>query len=266
MKNLTFYNGLLLVVFLGMSACVDIENGFFGDAVEGNGKVIEASRSVGEFSKISVSEGINAFIVMGEEENIKIEADENLEELIVVEVKGDWLKVHLKNQVKSYKKLDVYITADDLEAIKSSSSADVMVESDIEAESFSAKASSAGSLSMQALNVNELDGSASSSGKIYINDLTTKKADLDASSAGNIKVNGGTIEIFEGKASSSGDLSMSVVQAQKCFAKASSGGDIWITVNETLEGKASSGGSIKYSGSPQVDKMETSSGGSISKE
>lgn len=266
MKNLTFYNGLLLVIFLGMSACVDIENGFLGKAVEGNGKVIEASRSVGEFSKISVSEGINAFVVMGEKESIKIEADENLEELIVIEVKGDWLKVHLKNAVKNYKKLDVYITADDLEAVKSSSSANVTIENDVEAERFSANASSAGSLSIKELNVNELDGNASSSGKIYINDLTAKKADLDASSAGNIKIEGGTIEVFDGEASSSGDLSMPMVQAEKCSARASSGGYIGVTVNETLEGKASSGGSIKYSGSPKVDKKETSSGGSISEQ
>lgn len=266
MKKLTFYYGILLVVVLGMSACADIENGLLSNAIEGNGKVIEAERSTSEFSKVSVSEGINAFITMGTEENIKIEADENLEELIIIEVKGDWLKIHLKNEVKNYKKLDVYITADDLEAVKSSSSANVMIESNIETDNFSLNASSASHLSLKDLNVTELKGNASSSGKIHINDLTAKKADLDVSSAGNIEVNTGVIEGFDGEASSSGGLSMKVVQTEKCKVNASSGGRILVAVIEILEAKASSGGSVKYWGSPQVDKNSTSSGGSIVKQ
>lgn len=260
MKHLKSITFLLFIAFT-MTSCLDL----LTETVEGSGTVAKKSDyDVEGFSKVSIATGINAYIKMGDKEDILVEADDNLLELIKVEVKGDKLSVYLNENVKNYKKMDVYITAKQLEAVKASSSARIKVENVVNSEQLYCKASSAGDIEISA-NVTNFDGDVSSSGQIKIVELTANKAQFEMSSAGEIYIGKGATENLVVEASSSGDLDAFNFETQTCDADASSGGSIKVNVSKKLLAEASSGGSVNFKGNPTVEKMKTSSGGSINK-
>lgn len=100
---------LIIVVISGiiaLSAC----NGCNGK--RGNGHVIKQDRPVSSFSKISI-EGIFPVVLSqdGGAEFVKVEADENLQEFILVRNDGDELVVETEDNVsiRKSKKLKVFI-------------------------------------------------------------------------------------------------------------------------------------------------------------
>ena len=262
---------LSFFAFLGMTlfiSCDDMmeEMGNGGNAVEGGGDVVEVTREISGFNKISVSEGINAFITMGDEESVRIEADEKIKDLIITEVVGNELKIHLKKNVRKVKKMNVYITATELKGLKSSSAANIRMQTDLETESFRIKTSSSGDIDMKQLTATDVNGNASSSGNIAIEKLSAQSADFDASSGSRIEAEGGAIDKLNANASSSGSVRTKGMVAKTCKATASSGGNIRVNISETLSANASSGGSIRYSGTGVIDDVNTSSGGSVKKD
>ena len=261
MKNLKPIALLLFVVFT-MTSCLD----FLRERVEGSGNVIKKEDyNINGFSKISIATGINAYVKMGDTESIIVEADDNILELIRVEIAGDELSVYLDAKIGDYKKMDVYITTKELEAVKASSGANVDIESVVNAEKLFCKASSGANIEISA-NVTNFEGDASSSGQINIGALTANKATLEMSSGAAISIENGAAENLNVRASSAGNLRAYNVEAQTCDADASSGGSININVIKTLLAEASSGGNVNFKGSPSIEKMSTSSGGSINKQ
>ena len=261
MKHLKSIAFLLLVTF-SMTSCLD----FLTETVEGSGNVIKKEDyDVSGFSKIAIATGINAYIKIGDTENIIVEADDNILELIQVKVSGDKLSVYLDKNIKNYKKMDVYITAKELEVVKASSSANVNVEGILSAETLSCDASSAGNIHISA-NVTNLNCDASSAGQIKIGELTASKSTFSTSSAGGVHIEKGVIKDLIARASSSGSVNAFNVETQSCDADASSGGSINVNVVKTLLAEASSGGNVHFKGNPTVEKMKTSSGGNINKD
>ena len=261
MKNLKPIALLLFVVFT-MTSCLDL----LRETVEGSGNVIKKEDyDISGFSKISIAAGIKAYVKTGDTESIVVEADDNILELIKVEIKGDKLSVYINENVKSYKKMDVYITAKQLEAVQASSAANVNVEGVINVEKLSCSVSSSGNIAISA-NVTDFQGNASSAGQINIGEMTANKTTLEMSSAAVINIDKGAIENLKANASSAGSLNASDVDSQTSDVSVSSGGSININVIKTLFAEASSGGSVNFKGSPSVEKMNTSSGGSINKQ
>jgi hypothetical protein len=264
MKRILSISALFLMSLFMLTSCLD----FMQTGEEGSGTVIKEDRSVSDFSKISVSEGINAFITMGDKESLTVEADDNLVPLIVTEVNGDKLVVKIKDGygVKSSKALNVFINAETLTGLKASSAADIKMETDLTASSLSCDASSAGDINLMGVNVDDFDGNASSSGDIECERLTAKSANMNASSSGDIKFNNGSIEKANLETSSSGEISAYKVETKTCKANASSGGHIKVNVVDELSAHASSGGRVRYKGTPRMDGMHTSSGGTVKSE
>lgn len=264
MKRIFPISALLFMSLFVLTSCFD----FMQTGEEGSGKVIREDRTVGNFSKVSVSEGINAFITMGDKESVTVEADDNLVPLIITEVNGDRLVVKIQDGygVKSSKALNVFINAETITGLKASSAADIKMETDLTASKLSCDASSGADIDLLGVEVDDFDGNASSSGEIEGERLTAKSATMNASSAGDIKFNNGALEKATLETSSSGEISAFKVEAKTCKANASSGGHIKIKVSDELSAHASSGGRVRYKGKPRMDGMHTSSGGTVKSE
>ncbi len=219
----------------------------FGEGVEGSGNVVSSTKSdIKGFTKVSVATGINATIKIGDKENVEIEADDNLLELLVVEVNGDELNIYMKENYHNAKKLNAYITATSLDAVKTSSAGRIVVEDNVETETFS--------------------GNASSGGYINLNGLSATNVSFETSSAGNIKVEAGTTTDLNVGVSSGGVINAFSFETQNCEARASSGGNARINVVKSLKAEASSGGNIRFKGNPTMNGINTSSGGNISQD
>jgi len=208
--------------------------------VTGSGKVVSEERKAGYFNAVKVSSGIDVYLTQGQKESITVEADDNLHEYIITEIKDNTLKVYSKANIRKAEAKKVYVTIKDVEKLSASSAGDLYGETLIKSDELFLSASSAGDIKL----------------KIEVNRLECK-----ISSSGDIKLEGIADEL-EADLSSAGDLKAFDLITRIADVSTSSAGDAWITVTEKLRARASSAGDIYYKGNPQqVDARSSSAGG-----
>jgi hypothetical protein len=238
MKTITKITALLVVLFATSSCFID---GITG--VRGNRNVVSEERTISSnFDEIKVQQGIHLYLTQGNSTEISVEADENIIELLITEVKNNELKVYFDKNVNRAKARNVYLTTDDISRIKTSSGAYVKSENTLHVTSLDLHASSGSSIKVY-VNADEIISSSSSGADI---DLFGKTRSLSV------------------KASSGSSIDADELEAVDAYAKASSGANIDVNISGKLTAKASSGGDIDYEGNPSSVNKDTSSGGSVS--
>lgn len=216
---------------------------FFGVAALTFGQNSE-ERSVGDFSGIKSSEGIDVYLKKGTKESVRVEVSGTSLSNVLTEVSGDFLKIHMReNRYRGNVNVKVYVTYVSINKISASSASNVYSQGPIKASRLSIGASSAASIEI-AVEVGSIDVSTSSAADIELEGIA-QQAEYEASSAGEIDAD---------------DL-----KAEKVRASASSAGSIRVWVSEDFVGRASSGASIRYRGSPTKSNTDASSGGSVRK-
>lgn len=202
------------------------------------------TRSIGPFSGIKATEGIDVFIKKGSKESVRVEATGTSLDNIITEVSGSYLRVHMRNGNHGGRiNAKVYVTYVMVDKISASSAGSVFGEDALEADEIELGASSAGSIEIT-VRGQSVEASVSSAGQIEVQGKA-KRLEVDASSAGQI-------DAYD-------------LESQQVIAEASGAGSIKITVVEDLRANASSGGSIRYHGNPTNSNTNSSSGGSVKK-
>jgi len=229
---------MLLAVCLGVVSCVD---GQFYRSVSGSGNVVKKDRALSGFDGVKVSSGIDVYLSQGDNESVVVEADDNLQEYILTEVKDGKLHVYSDNiSIRHAEKERVYVTMKTIKSLKTTSAGDIIGET--------------------AIKCDDIELSATSSGDIKI-ELYAKKVDLDISSAGNIKLNGEG-ESLNADLSSAGDLHAFDFRVKDADVSVSSAGSADVFASDKLVARASSAGDINYKGNPKyVDAHSSSAGG-----
>lgn len=216
-----------------------------GPGVSGNGNVVTDQRSLNDsFNAIEVSRGLDVFLIQSDHEGIEVEADENLQEIIITEVSGNVLKIYADENIRRSESQKVFVNFKSVGSISSSSGSDVF--------------------STNTITADNLELSTSSGSDMELN-IDTESVSCDSSSGSNLKLSGKTNTLYA-EASSGSDIKAGNLTAISSRAKASSGANITINTSKELIAKASSGGDIKYYGNPE--KIEKSDGvsGSISQQ
>ncbi len=216
----------------------------WNSGVKGNGNVVMETRTVNEpFSEIKASEGLSVYLTQGNSESITVEADENLQELILTEVKDGVLKIHCKEQIGKASSKKVNVNFKTISGITSTSGSSVHSTNVIAADNLKLKSSSGSSMKV----------------KVEANDLT-----CDSSSGSSLKVSGETVSL-SADASSGSTIKAGDLKAESSEVSASSGANLTVNTSKALIAKASSGASVKYYGNPEMLDTDKSSGGSVSK-
>lgn len=231
----------LIILFLSLplfflSACI-----FMGPAIRGDGEVTEETRKITDFEKIEVSRGLEVFLIPDSQEYVLVEADQNLHDVILTEVKDGKLEVYTRKFIRTAQSRKVYVHYVHLHGIKSASGAMVQSQGPLHSKRLEISASS-GSRQILEVSAGQFEGGCSSGAQIEL-EGKAGKATL--------------------KASSGGQLRGHDFMASECHAKSSSGAHIWTGVKDKLLAEASSGGHIYYSGDPATTRFDSSSGGSI---
>lgn len=113
MKKATF---LFIVISLTLSACV--MDGW-NNGISGNGNVVDETRDITGFSGVHVSSGIDVYLSEGEEFEVRVEADENLMDVILTELNGNILVVKTERYgIRHAKSKKVHVTLPELEVLK----------------------------------------------------------------------------------------------------------------------------------------------------
>ena len=229
---------LLLITTLFSSCALDMFN-----RVNGNRNVVTEDRSTKEdFTKIKVSTGLELYISQGSKNKIIVEADENLQDLIITEVKDGVLKIYSEKNIWRSKARKIYVTIEGLEAIAATSGSDVYTNT--------------------TLKVNDLNISATSGANINIS-VDANTVETNATSGSDIEISGVSNNHIS-KATSGASIDAYQLISKNVTAKVTSGADINVHASESIFAKATSGGDIDFKGSPKKVDKKTSSGGSVS--
>jgi len=207
------------------------------------------ARTVGSFTAIEVSNGIDLVIKQGSENAVAVSASTpEIRSRLKTEVANGKLKIYFdsygwhNNTTK--KELKAYVSIKDLEKLDANSGADVNTDGNI--------------------NVDNLDITLSS-GADFEGNVTTASLNIHLSSGSDMSIKGKVSDLTVSTSSGS-DFSGYELVSENCKADASSGSDIEITVNKTLKASASSGGGIEYKGSGVITDVSNSSGGKVKKQ
>lgn len=79
------------------------------EKVKGSKIVTIEKKEIGNFNAIEVEDDLEVYLETGEKQAIKIEADENLHEIIATDLEGDVLHLHTSKEAVNYKKLIVRV-------------------------------------------------------------------------------------------------------------------------------------------------------------
>lgn len=255
--------------------------------LRGSGNITSKEITISnDYSVILATNSVNITMTEQEGEKVKIEADDNVMEWVVCEVKGDILEVTVrKPNCNSYSDLNITVTIpknEKLQRIESRSSADVHIKPTLMGENkLFLRASSSADIVINRAEKKEIAIDASSSANVsgafkaeFCAMKASSSADIEASvlaeklslwasSSGTVKLNGGATTI-SAEASSSGDILCSNVSAQTAFGAASSSGKIVFNCSGRLIAKASSSGDIISTNSAaQSASAQVASGGTV---
>ena len=233
--KLLFTFVLSIVTLIGMAA---------------NGKSDKTeTRNLSNFKGIKVSTGIDLYITMGNTEEVRIVADDDIIDKIITEVKDGTLRIYMKqsnnwfNWNNGNQTRKAYVTVKELQEIEASSGSDVKSENTLTGENLKVHASSGSDVAI---------------------DVIYKSVRVDTSSGSDAKLTG-KVKTLEAEASSGSDINAKELESKICKVNVSSGSDATVNVADELYANASSGADVNYYGNPQVKDINESSGGDINR-
>jgi len=238
MKNLKSLT--IAILILVVSSCTSAQS---WKTVYGNKKVVTKERKTDSFTGIKVSSGIDVYLKQGNNEAVSVEADENLHEYIITEVRGGILDVYSEYNIRDAERKRVYVTIKEVNSVKTTSAGDVFGETPIKSDRLELSASSAGDIKLE---------------------VNAKDIDIDISSSGDMTLSGET-DMLKADLSSAGDLNAYELKAREADVSVSSAGDADIYATEKITARASSAGDVNYKGDPKYVDAHSSSAGGIHK-
>lgn len=93
--------------------------------VRGSGNVIEQRREVSNFTGVVVSNAINVEAKFGPEYSVVVKTDDNLQDIIVTELRGDKLSIYSDGRYSSTAGVTVVVTSPKLNYVKGSGAANI---------------------------------------------------------------------------------------------------------------------------------------------
>lgn len=284
MKTITKIALTLAAVIIATSAFAARDN---KRQLHGSGNIISKEITISnDYTTLLATTGVEVVMNESQDNIVKIEADDNVMEWVVCEVKGDILEVTVrKPNCNSYSNLNVTVTIpknEKLQRIESRASANVHIKPTLTGDNkLFLRASSSADIVISRAEKKEVGIDASSSANVsgafkaeFCAMKATSSADIEASvlaeklslwasSSGKVELNGVATTI-SAEASSSGDIFCSNVSAQTTFGAASSSGKIVFNCLGRLIAKASSSGDIISTNSAaQTASVQVASGGTV---
>lgn len=207
------------------------------ETIEGNGKTVTRDVPVTSFDGLKASGIYELKLSQGNQESVKIEADENLQEYFNVRNEGNKLVIDMKKlenkNFKSKNKMRVFVSFKKLKEMELGTVGNVASE--------------------EQLNFDDINMSNKSVGNVDLK-LTAKKLDLKNTSVGNVKLSGKAQDAVV-KNSGVGSLQAGNFVVQTMNIENTGVGSAEVNAEKNLKVKDSFLGTVKNKGSAPVRKM-----------
>ncbi|WP_029033692.1 head GIN domain-containing protein [Salinimicrobium terrae] len=215
--------------------------------VEGNGNMVTQTRNTSDYESVALTGSMDVILVKGREGNLKIEAEENLQQHILTEVSGGRLKISVE---KGYSldpsrnnEITITVPFTDIDGVSLTGSGDIRSSEMITSENFSISITGSGDIKLP---------------------LKAKNTSANITGSGDIDLSGSSID-FDCKVTGSGDISAFDFKCENVQAMVTGSGDIQVYASESLEARTPGSGDIEYRGNPKKEDFRTLGSGSISK-
>lgn len=207
------------------------------ETIEGNGKVVTKEVPVSSFDALKASGIYELKLSQGDRETVKIEADENLQDLFEVRNEGSKLIIDMKKlehkNLKSKDKMKVYVTFKKLKEMELSTVGNVVSEEQLSFDDLNMENKSVGNVELK---------------------LTANKIDLKNKSVGNVKLSGKAQDaVF--KNSGVGSLEAGNFIVQTINIENTGIGSAEVNAEKNLKVRDSFLGKVKNKGNAQMRKM-----------
>lgn len=202
------------------------------------------NRNVSGFHAISSSGSFDVVLRQNNVEAVKVDADAAVINEVITEVKNGVLLIHANNTHNwgnfwNNRKVTVYVSAQNLNAISLSGSGDMKIENQFNTDNL------------------ELRGSGSGD---FIGKINAKTVAVSMSGSGDFRVSGNANESSV-SISGSGDLSAGNLITKSTAIRVSGSGDANVYASESVDASVSGSGDVHYSGHPKnVSKVAHGSG------
>ena len=233
MKNLR------IIILICLSIIVISGNSF---ASMGNDEKKE-ERKVSTFNGISLSISANVYITQGSNQEVILEGDTDMLEKIETVVRGNnlYIKTDSWRGWDNYSKVNIYITVAEIENLSVSGSGDIIAQTAIETEEIDITVTGSGSINIDKLSAEYIEGNISGSGDIRLD--------------GNSEINKGSVYI-----TGSGDYESNNLDFKNAKVYITGSGSCEIKVNNELDVTITGSGKVYYEGDPLIDATITGSG------
>jgi len=206
--------------------------------IEGSGNIITKEITVQPFDELSIGGVFSVLISQGSKEQLKIEADDNLQELFEVKNEGSKLIISMKKDVNfqskdSKNKMKVYITFRNLKTMELKTVGNITSEENLNFDNLKIENKSVGSVNLK---------------------LTAKTLDIENKSVGNFTLTGKADKAII-KHHGVGSFRASNLLVQTMDIDASGVGSAEVNAEKELKVKDSFLGKVSNKGSATVKRM-----------
>ena len=226
------------------------------------------TRKVSDFSKLEIGGSFDAVLRQGNENSVKITAENVDTKKILTRIEGSTLSIHLENGNYRNIRVKVEVIYKNLEALDKSGSGNLTCESDLSsAGNFNLNSSGSGNITIKGKvkAAKQASINRSGSGNMNLAGLQAETIQMNFSGSGNFEVNDGNAKTQTIHLSGSGNVSAYGLKTETCSASVSGSGDIEIYVSSLLEATIIGSGNIDYRGNAQVKQIEVHGSGRIDK-
>ena len=215
----------LVLILVLLSAC---------NAVRGSGKVESETRAVSGFDQVSLSGQGELVLTQGDQESVRIEAEENIIAAFETEVKGDTLYIGVKENtvINPTKPIKFFVTMRDIGGLQ---------------------VSGAGSIVADSVETDRLTLDVSESGSINIGSLSADSLVVDVSNSGSVEVAGKATD-QEVVISDSGNYQAADLESEAVNVEVNGAGEATVWANQSLTAETSGSSNVNYYGSPTVSQ------------
>ena len=233
---------LSIVLLVSVQACASFDFDMGRETLDGSGRMSEATYALTGITGVQFATIGDLEIQLGDTEELRIEADDNLLRYFEAEQDGNTLRISTNwrdFRLRPSGTVLYTLTVKELEFIG---------------------LSSIGYVHAPILSADRFEIRVTSTGDLSVDGIDPKSLDVLISSTGDVSIGEGVVDNLDLRISSTGDYDGESVRSAHVTAKLSSVGSARLWAEESLDATLSSVGSVLYKGNPEVSENQSSTG------
>lgn len=243
---------MLWVLILGVMGCGAIGAAIGARVIRGSGKVATEEHQVCDFKSVTFATLGELIIEPGEEEGLRIEAEDNLLPYFETEIQAGELLIRqaLAVTLQPTRPVKFYLRIKTLEALAVSGNGSAVAERLTTAQ-FAVRLAGSGDLMLGQLEAESLRAQLSGTGSLHISELRAAQLEAQLTGAGSAQLAG---EVLSQTLSlrGAGDYRAAMVRSGTAVVTLSGSGAVQIHAIEKLEVHLTGNGTVVYTGAPTV--------------